>query len=467
MVALWTLLALSSCTLTSATPRLITARLVLSAKSPSWFGSSAISLQGPSDPIFMASTWVYEPTEVIGWRPSSNATAPAWVDNTSKDLQYQTLSVASPGMAATAGLVDALAFWNRKPSGLNGECVLFGFNSARAPDLSFGPATPSSWHFNLTEADCDNVNLAVPWSRFALSDDGSLAVAFVQGADASVTLFAFDGATGAPRWTKHVPCGTPAECPYFLAYGVDVSADGRFVLYDDGVEGAGAHRLNVLDAATGAPRCAPVLSAGDIPTHSSGNGDFLMTADDGSAASTGVFSTWRWDAASEGYARVGGAAPPDAGDGSGWVLSQYAFSSDAEGNTWLGVVWFTASLTGPSVFAMYNASAPGVPVAHVTRPALPGSDMSNAGAVVDCAGALCAAGLFTQKAGDVAQPTLIMLVADAPASVFNVTTPGSVDAVSVAVAGAGRYYVLAAGCSSASVCTQPGGDVRAYEVVVG
>lgn len=445
----------------------ITAKLILAAKSTSWFGSSAIALQGPADPVFMTSTWVYEPTEIVGWRTSRNATAPAWVDDTSKDLHYQTLSVASPGVATVAGRVDSLAFWNRKPSGLNGECVLFGFNSARAPDLIFGPSTPSSWHVNLTEADCDNVNLAVPWSRFALSDNGALAAAFVQGADASVTLYVFDGATGAPRWTKHVPCGTPAECQYFLAYGVDVSADGRFVLFDDGVEGAGAHRLNVLDAADGTPRCDPVLSAGDIPAHASPNGDFMMTADDGSAASTGAFSTWRWDAAAKAYARVGGSTPPDGGDGSGWVLAQYAFSADAAGNTWLGVVWFASSLSGPSVFAIYNASAPTTAIASASRPPLAGSDMANAGAVVDCAGALCAAGLYTQEAGNAEQPTLIVLAGDSPSSNANFTTPGSVDAVSVASAGApGKYYVLAAGCSSPSVCTKPGGNVRAYEITV-
>ena len=50
---------------------------------------------------------------------------------------------------------------------------------------------------------------------------------------------------------------------------------------------------------------------------------------------------------------------------------------------------------------------------------------------------------------------------------WNFTTPGSVDAVSVARAeGGGGAYVLAAGCASLGVCTVPGGDVYGFEVTV-
>ena len=115
----------------------ITAKLLFQAHTPSaWFGSSAIGVQGPSDPVFMASTWVYPPTEVVGYRPAKNATFPVWKEDTTKDLHYQTLYVASPGVPPRApGGVDALAFWNLKPHGLDGTCALFGFNSAVGPDL--------------------------------------------------------------------------------------------------------------------------------------------------------------------------------------------------------------------------------------------------------------------------------------------------------------------------------------------
>jgi DNA ligase (NAD+) len=44
---------------------------------------------------------------------------------------------------------------------------------------------------------------------------------------------------------------------------------------------------------------------------------------------------------------------------------------------------------------------------------------------------------------------------------------GSVDAVSVAHAGADdSYFVLAAGCTSLGVCTDPGGDLYSFEVSV-
>jgi len=443
----------------------ITAKKLLTARSPSWFGSSAIGVQAPGDPVFMASTWVFPPAEVVGWRPARNATAPAWADDTTKDLQYQTLSLSSPGVAPAApGAVDALAFWNRKPHGTDGECLLYGFNSARAPDLSLAPAPApagGAWAAELSRGDCDNVNLAVPWSRFALSDDGATAVAWVQGAAGNVTVSAFDGRTGAPRWARAVPCA--AACDSFLALGADVSGDGKWVVFDEG-DAAAAHRVHVLAAADGAPRGAPVESAVAVPAHASPDGDFLLTADD---AASGNFSVWKWDAAAGAYARAGAGAPPPpaAPSASGFVLAQHAFSRDAAGRTWLGVVWFDASLQGQAVAALYDAAAPGAGAAAsaVVAP-LAGSDLAYGGAVVDCAGALCAAGLWTQAVGG-PQPTLVVL--EAGGGRWDYTTPGSVDAVSVSAgAGAGAYYVLAAGCASVGVCTEPGGDLVAFEVVV-
>lgn len=387
--------------------------------------------------------------------------------NTTKDLKYQTLYVTAPGEAPViAGGVDALAFWNLKPSGVDGTCVLIGFNSAEGPDVDLGPNQPGrSWHANLT-TNCNNVNSAVPWSRFALSDDGSTAVAWTQDDTGDITVYAFEGQTGASRWKKTIPCGTPDQCQYYLSYGADISSDGRWVVYDDGVEGAGPHQLHVLAAADGAPRAAPVQSPDAVPAHASPNGDFMFSSDDASAPSTGAFSTWLWDAASGVYKLVGSALPPLGSGGDGWTLAQYAFSVDDDNKTWLAVVWFDTSLAGPSVLALYDAAAPASgPVSWAATTPL-AIDVANAAAVVDCAGGLCAAGFYTQKVGG-PQPTLVVVAAAAPGAVWNFTTPGSVDAVSVTRSGAsGSFYVLAVGCASASVCTQPGGDLYGFEVTV-
>jgi hypothetical protein len=77
-----------------------------------------------------------------------------------------------------------------------------------------------------------------------------------------VTVSAFDGRTGAPRWARAVPCA--AACDSFLALGADVSGDGKWVVFDEG-DAAAAHRVHVLAAADGAPRGAPVESAVAVP----------------------------------------------------------------------------------------------------------------------------------------------------------------------------------------------------------
>lgn len=469
MILALTAVPLASTSLAASTPTISGKVIFQSHTQQAWFGSSAIALQSPTDPVFMASTWVYPPTEVIGYRPAHNKTAPAWADDTTRDLKYQTLYVSAPGVEPlTAGAVDSLAFWNLKPDGIDGVCALFGFNSAAPPDLSFGPPKTGSWHFNLT-SDCTNVNLAVPFSRFALSDRGESAVAWVQGANASITLFSLEGATGALRWSRNIPCGSKADCDYFLSYGADVSPDGAWMVYDEGVVGSGApHRIHVLSTATGEARGPPVLSPVPIPAHASLDATYILTSDDASNPSTGAFSTWRWSPLGRNYTKVGSGKAPLDSAGNGWTLSQCAFSTDpTTGETWVGLVWFDSTLLGPSVFALYNAAHPSTPVTTTHTTPLPGSDFANAGAVVDCAGDVCVAGLFTQKVGG-PQPTLLVASGSAPGRVWNFTTLGSVDAVSVVRVGGNNstYYVLTGGCQSVGVCTQPGGDVYGFEVVV-
>jgi hypothetical protein len=194
----------------------------------------------------------------------------------------------------------------------------------------------------------------------------------------------------------------------------------------------------------------------------------MFTSDDGGSPGTGAFSTWRWSAAGGAYARVGRGAPPPPppSAGGGWTVAQYAFST--QGNTtWLGVVWLPTSLLGPSLLSLFDAARPGAPVTTARTEPLPGSDIALAGAVVDCAGDVCAAGFYTQRVGG-PQRTLVVVAGSAPGAVWNYTTPGSVDAVSVArrEGGGGGAYVLAAGCASVGVCTVPGGDAYGFEVNV-
>ena len=459
------LLVLPSAASASAPPKL----LVEVHTKTSWFGSSAVSLQGERDPVAMFSTWVYEPTELLGYRPAVNATAPAWADDTTRDLKYQTLYVASAkgrSAALPAGSVDSLAFWNRKPDGISGECVLFGFDSASAPDLSFSPPRAGSWHYNLSSGDCVNINGAVPWPRFALSSDGATAVAWVQSINANFTVFCFDGQTGALRWSVEVPCGTPDQCMYFLSYGVDVSDDGKWVVFDDGVIGGTApHRLNVLSAADGTPRCKPVLTSDPVSAHISPDGSFMYSSDDGTNPSTGAFSTWRWNASSGNYTRAGRGMPPVASDGHGWTSAEYDFSIDpASGTTLLGIVWYDSTLNGDSILAVYDAADPAAGAKSFFVMAGLENGYANDGAVVDCAGALCAAGFWTQKVGG-PQNTLVALSGADKGFLFNFTTPGSVDAVSLRHdTAAGVYYVLGVGCQSLGVCTKPGGDAYLFEL---
>ena len=78
---------------------------------------------------------------------------------------------------------------------------------------------------------------------------------------------------------------------------------------------------------------------------------------------------------------------------------------------------------------------------------------------------MCAAGFYTQRVGG-PQPTVVVLGVGGQS--FNFTTPGSVDAISIAThpGAPGEYYVLATGCASVGVCTVPGGDLVGLRISV-
>ena len=149
----------------------------------------------------------------------------------------------------------------------------------------------------------------------------------------------------------------------------------------------------------------------------------------------------------------------------GWSFVQYAFSTDkATGKTYVACAWFDTTLLGVTMIAMYDVLD--VTKGHLswakTDP-LPDNDFAMAEVVVDCVGKLCVGGFWTQKVNGT-QPTVAIISADVPYSIFNFTSPGSTDAVSIVQSTSGNYYVAAVGCSSIGVCTKPGADAYLWEV---
>ena len=446
--------------------------LLLAKDNDTWIGSSAIALQSDADPVFMFSSWVYDPIELVAFRTSTTGNStPSWRVDTTKDLKYQTLYVSSSGRPAKSSTaVDTIIFWNRKPSGINGDCHLFGYNSRVAPDLDFSPPTPGSWHLNLTaDGTCDNINGAFPYSRFALSGDGASATAWVQDGTGNIKVFGIDGQSGAVRWTTERACGS--NCEYFQSFGSTVSEDGKWVAFDSGVVGL-PHNVTVVSSADGKQRGSKNVQSWDgTPAYISPDGSFVFTANDAGNPSRGTFMTWRWSDAAGEYEPYSYGRPPVDSAGAGWVIAQAAFSLDATtGATYLGVVFFAQTLAGPNVVAIYDAARLGQgAISSVVVKGI-GSDIALADAVIDCDGALCAAGLATQRVGDKAQPTLVAVSAAAANSSWAWVGPGTVDDVSVVVHDAGAagegYYVLAGGCSSRSVCDGKGGFAAAFDLKV-
>lgn len=414
----------------------------------------------------MQTSWVFDPEELVAYRPKAG-TGVAWRVDSSAVTTYQTLYVGSAGATPSAPeAIDTLAFWNLKPGGIVGECDLIGFNAASGPpDLS--GRGPHTWRANLSRS-CMNINGWTPFTRFALSPDGATAVAWVQDASLNVTVLAFDGQTGARRWTTVLPAPSGPDRDYFVALGLALSGDGRWVLADEGVEGGGdGQRLHVLSAADGTPRGAPVYSAGTggfmQPTISE-DGAFVLAVTNDAVGSVSVFG---WNATAGAYALVGTADPPGvAPGGDGWDLGDAALSRDAgTGVTYVGLAWFDRDLGGSTLLAMFDAAAPskGPAVSYAVSP-VAGDDIAVASAEIACDGGVCVAGLWVQVVNGT-QPSVVVLSAATPAApVFTFTSPGSVDAVDIVSAGAGAFYVAAAGCATYGVCTDPGSDAYLWRL---
>ena len=410
-------------------------------------------------------SWVYDPEELVAYRPKAGPN-PAWRVDTSSVLTYQTLYVASAGrVPSTPTAIDTLAFWNEKPGGISGVCSLIGFNAANGPPDLSGRA-PHTWRANLSNT-CLNINGWTPFTRFALSADGATAVAWVQQASLDVTLFAFDGQTGARRWTVTLPAPPQPDRDYFISLGISISADGAWVVADEGVEGGGdGQRLHVLSAVDGTPRCATVDSAGMggfmQPTVSDDGRYVLNVAND----ATGAAGLYVFNSTLGRYALVGYADPPaEAPGGNGWVIGGASLSREPATNvTYAGIAWFDRDLGGSSLVAMFDAANPAAgPVTTYAVQPVAGDDIAVAAAAIACDGGVCVAGLWVQVVNGT-QPAVAVLSASSPSPVFTFVSPGSTDAVDIVSAGAGAYYVAAAGCATYGVCTDPGSDAYMWRV---
>ena len=115
------------------------------------------------------------------------------------------------------------------------------------------------------------------------------------------------------------------------------------------------------------------------------------------------------------------------------------------------------------MIAMFDTANTTAPLSSAVVPGVPGSDIAVGSASIDCAGRLCAAALWVQVDNGT-QPSVVMLSADAPAPVFTNVSPGTMDEVAVHQTGPGKYVVAAAGCTTFSVCTDPGGDAWMWNV---
>ena len=429
-----------------------------------WFGSVSVALRGATDPVLMATSWVFAPEEIVAYRPSAGAGV-AWRTDTSAVTTYQTLYIASASAVLVPTAIDALAFWNLKPRGIVGDCVLVGFRSDTAPDLT-GRA-PGSWRANVS-SQCQNINGWMPFTRFALSRDGATAIAWVQDGDENVTVYAYDGQTGRPRWTRTFSA-PPAERDYVESFGAELSEDGRWVTVDFGVVTVTPQALYVLDATTGVDRCPPVESPGLVQATLSPDGEYIIQLNN---AFTGTASILRFNDSASGYVIVGTVAPPPPPGAHGWTLGGAAMSSDGT-TTYAGFVWYDSSLAGTSVVAMWSvANLTGRPHSFIVVPPVEGDDIAVASASIACDRRLCAAALWVQVVNGT-QPSVVVLSADAPIPVMAFTSPGSMDNVDVVYAGpvgggggGDRYYVAAAGCATYGVCTAPGSDAYLWEVVV-
>jgi hypothetical protein len=468
-----------------------------------WYGGSAIALQAPTDPVFMTSTWVYSPVALFGDRPLATPSPTNWSTITTKDMRFQTLDVAA-AMANGAGkparalspssppssssspatFVDSLAFWLEKPDGINGTCVLVGFNSAFPPKVDGTGPLPAGtvWRSTVGVTGCENVNLWTPATSFVLSSDGSVAAVWVMGPDGSFTLQTFDGQTGSLLWTVVNEPPPPPSNEMFFSNGIGLSADGRFAVIDSGVAGLGDHSLYIHDVQSPNGTLRDLVpSTVAVQGSLSHDGAYIYTCP---TQSTAAVDLWRWDEKTSAYVDLGTAnapLPPGSEGETQWYLVAGTFGFNAAANrTLFAAVWVAASLDGNGVAAVWYADT--FTTGRQPDAAYPfttvGGDIAIDGAAVACDGPLCVVGLEAAKLNG-NRPTVVLFDLSVPAEgaddgaaavprppVWNFTSPGTINSISISLGGAGgkTAYILASGCDSYGICVAPGADSYAWEV---
>ena len=459
--------------LPSAAGALNVTTLVHATNPRTWYGDVSVAMLGPADPVLLLSSWVYKPSLVEAFRPSHNATRPVWATNVSSDYTYETLYVAtavpyggSGGPAPPA--VDTLLLWSYKPQPMVGPLRLFGVNSAVRPNLETLEGV--AWSLELSSTAM-NVNLWTDSSWFELSDDGAVAVAWALDSLGASTVWGIDAVHGKVAWNTTISVNA-SEADYAYSYGVALSADGRWAIYDAGVVGVTNQTLYIVDSATGVLRggAPPVQSVGLINGVISHDGGYTIANMDPTQPELTVFA---WSpAGAGGYAPVASVTGPNpsgsTGGGQGWYLVSASFGYDPpSGRTILGAVWLTADLSGTYAIGVWDVAAlASGPIASVNYTAVQ-STMAVDEAEISCAGLLCAVAMNT-PVSDASMPTIWVLSAEGDGATWSANTPGSMLSVDVNVglgaAGARTYYVGVAGCATESVCTKPGADAYLLRV---
>lgn len=472
-----------------------------------WYGDAVVAMHGASEPVLVVTSWVYGPSEIVAVGPVDKT---SWTDlNFTKAYKYETvcahlmavpvrlysrdagecccafffdlhstsapslqLYVDTAGSSLPSNAVDSIAFWNQHPNGPPGKCSLIGFNSHNPPVQQPSTSGEPGWRVDFPNV-CTNVNAWVPFSRFDISADGKLAIAWIQDEQGAVHIYGMNGQTGTVLWNVSQST-SPKYQDYFLCYGANIAKNGEWVIYDFGIEGGpGQFSLRVVSAVDGSTRDT-VMSPASVQGTISPDGDYVISVDN---PDTATFTVNQWNPSTKKYAKLGSVVVDG---GSIWILANCAFgqftpSGAASLKTIVGCGWYSKALDGDIRLAVYDVSNLSAgPIAQYSNPG-PSNDKAFDGIEASCAGALCAVAMQTQAAGTAHKPpTLVMfdgtLAAGSKAApFFNYTTVGTMNGVGVsagtdATTGQTTYYVGIGGCTTVAGCDTAGAEAFLFQV---
>lgn len=308
------------------------------------------------------------------------------------------------------------------------------------------------------------VNLETDWVNAEISLDGRVVVATsiafnpVPTGLCTVTLACWDGQTGVERWRRRFQAPNASISQYWGNRGVAISDDGEWVAATIGAWFQEEVPTLVFSSITGELRSSsPPRNVVPTQPFISADGGFVLTTGDGGNARVNL-----WIDTVQAYQLTGEIRPPFAGD---WYLGGASF---ARSRTSLGVVqdilglaWASSDLRR-NLVAVYdtNQSPFELLSSYVSQPS---TRLAVADATIHCHLRLCAAGLWV---GDnTSAPSVVVLSADIKTPVFEFATGGSVQSTTLAPGpDAASMYLAAAGCSTPSVCTGPGGNAFLWKL---